>query len=212
MTNLRDLIADIGAELDGSVPSNLPFLIRSVEQELWQDLWFIAPKQEVDFTFGSGINRQNLSTQLTNPERVLFLESVIRLRDGVSLRRVSLSQFNRMEARGLSGVPEFVVFEPEMDLLGIYPVPNDTENVRLVVRVRPEPLNENSDETNNPMLGIGYEVLKWGVLYKRIFNPDKFQYWRLQFNEAFVRLQQAVMRKEWSYRGGTRYHDSEIPY
>jgi len=212
MPTLHDLIDDIGAELGGSVPSNLGFLIRSVEFELWHDLWFLAPQKSVIFTFLAGTNSQNLSTQLTNPDRVLFLEALIREEDGVPLRRMDLGQILRLSRRGLQNRPEYFYADINTDSLMVYPIPRVNTDLSLVFREKPEPLNENSNDTNNPMLGDAYEVLKWGVLYKRIFNPDKFQYWRLQFNEAYQRLHQRVMRANMTYRGGTRWHDASISY
>ena len=215
MPTYEELVQDIGAELGGKIPPNLPFLIRSVERELWQHLWFLGRQRLVSFALPAGSSGLQSFSGLTSvsPDFVLMIEGVFLQSTGETLTRVSLHRFLREAKTNRTGDPEIYTVDLSTDQIGFYPVPSSgASQLEMLVRIRDDYIQAGDNENTKLLLGVGYEVLKWAVLSKRIFDPNKAQYWRQQYAEALSALLTKLSRERWSYRGGTQYHDSPTSF
>ncbi len=214
MPSYEELVQDIGMELGGEIPPNLPFLIRSVEREIWQQFWFLGKQRTFQFTLPAGTSGlQSLSGLTTvNPSLVLMVEGVFGESEN-PLTRVSMHRFLRMVREGKQAEhPEVYTLNVETDEIGFYPTPRRDVQLELLVRLRDEYLQAGDTEQNKVLLGVGYELLKWGVLAKRFFVPDKIEVWRQRYADAVASVLAQVSRRRWSYRGGTQYHDSPTSF
>ena len=214
MPSYAQLIQDLAFELGGSVPSELPFLIHSVEDELWADLWFLAPPQSVQFTLLANHSPVMTASSLLGVSiaDLLSLESISIQDRPYSLRRVSLSQFNRLNQVSSIGVPEVFTFSKRGDYIGFYPVASKDLQLVATIRLRDTPIQDGDDETTKVMLGDAYNVLKYGVLMRRFFNPDKIGYWKEQYANSLLSLYRKFTRESYTYRGGTYNYDSPTTY
>ena len=206
MATYAQLIADLEYEAE-RLPDNIAFLIREVEQELWQQLYFCAPEQTYSVTVTAGSQTASLPTTYKD---FMQIKSVLDPY-GKSLRRTSKSQFNRLRLQ--DSVPELYIFswEPFEPQISVWKTPAQDSQLLLIVYEKESPIQDGDDETTKFFLGEGYNVLKYAVLYKRIFHPDKWEMWRARYSEAFLNLVAAKSRQRLSLAGGSpiapRYAD-----
>ena len=103
MATYSQLLSELQQEA-GSLPDNIPFLIREVESELWKELYFCAPEQIYTLTVPAGTETVSLPPTYQN---FMQIKSLIDP-SGNPLRRVSPSQYSRLKLR--DSVPELFVF------------------------------------------------------------------------------------------------------
>lgn len=206
MPTYTQLLSDLEHEAE-RLPDNIAYLIREVETELWQQLYFCAPESTYSLTVPAGSETVSLP-----PDYKDFMQ-IKSLLDphGRPLRRVSPSQFNRMKLA--DSVPPLFIFSwrPSDASLSIWSPPQADSTLLLIAHVRESPIQEGDDENTKFFLGEGYLVLKYGVLYKRIFHPEKWEMWRARFSDAFLSLLAHRSRQRLSLAGGSaivpRYSD-----
>ena len=206
MATYSQLLSELQQEA-GSLPDNIPFLIREVESELWKELYFCAPEQIYTLTVPAGTETVSLPPTYQN---FMQIKSLIDP-SGNPLRRVSPSQYSRLKLR--DSVPELFVFLwlPNSPSISVFRPPAQDSNLLLIVYEREDPIQDGDSESTKFFLGDGYTVLKYAVLYRRIFNPDKWELWKSRFTEAYVSLIAHRTRQRISLLGGSsivpRYSD-----
>jgi len=200
MRTYADLLADLSTEVGGDLPDNITQLIEEVETELWQDLYFCAPETIYTVSVPAGSSSGDLSPFPV--DRWLQIRTVIDPH-GSAMRRVSLSQFQRMSLQ--KAVPELYIWSwnPSDQIIRVYKEPASDASISLVVFERQPPLSPSDTSQTKFFLGDGYNVLKYGVLYKRIFNAEKFEMWRQRFAESYQRLVVMKARQRLSLVGGS---------
>jgi len=206
MATYLQLLSDLQAEA-GTLPDNIPFLIREVEDELWQELYFCAPEQVYTITVPAGSDTASLPPSFPSFLQIKSLLSP----EGHPLRRTSKSQFSRLKLQ--DAVPPLFIFSwsPLEPTISVWKPPAQDSDLLLIVYERQSPIRDGDTEITKFFLGEGYNVLKYAVLYRRIFNPDKWQMWKSRFSEAFLALISHKTRQRLSLSGGSaivpRYSD-----
>jgi len=182
MPTYADLISDLADENGGLLPDNITYLIREVERELWQELFIYAPEVSYTVTIPAGSNTGDLST--LNYVRWLHIRSVLGS-GGSLLRRVPYNVFEILNSQ--SSTPELYAFSwnPGSSTLYVTRAPSLSATVKATVLEREPFIQDGDSEQNRFFLGDGYNVLKYGVLYKRVTNPEKLELWKSRFLEAF---------------------------
>ena len=204
MPTYAELISSIAEEAGQFTPANLPLLIREVERQLWQEFWYVAPETSETYVLPA-------NTDLVNPLDTLWihLSSVTPESTSEPLRRVSLGQFNRLK----SNIEPLKIFcwdrKGSLFVAGTY---YKDEVLTVVVRKRDDWIEDGDDETTKFWLGEGYNVLKYGCLYKRVFAPDRWEMWRQRYYEAVDSMLRSLGLKAHSYRGGTWNYDAPTTY
>ena len=184
MPTYTELIADITQELGGELPDNIAQIIQEVEDELWQELYFCSEEHLYTVSITSGSDTASLP-----PEATLWLQvrSVISPY-GLALKRVSLSQFQRLLLS--KSVPELYVFywDIKSKELKVCGPPSYNTSLQIIVFQREDPISPDDPPRSKFFLSDAYSLLKYAVLYKRLFNPDKYEFWKSRYNECLRNL------------------------
>ncbi len=195
----RDLVSQIAEEIGGSVPPSLPSLIREVEKELWGLFYFLGDLGAELITVPALQNKVAISDELW-----LTISSVnaVYSAGNRELYRVSLPRFSRL--KNSVGVLDVYCWEKD-GKLRVAKAPSSDTDLEVVVWKAQAPLEDGDSEANKFFLGRGFNLLKYAVLYKRFFDPDRYQYWKSQYLEALDSLYREIGRRRYSYNlGGYR--------
>ena len=206
MATYSQLLSELQFEA-GQLPDNIPYLIREVEDELWRELYFCAPEQVYTVSLPQGQEVASLPPSYPNFMQIKSLLSP----EGKPLWRVSPSQYNRIKLQ--NSVPELFVFlwKPGSSQISVWSPPAQDSDLLLIAYEREAPIQDGDSESTKFFLGDGYTVLKYAVLYRKIFNPDKWELWKSRFSEAYLSLIAHKTRQRISLLGGSsivpRYSD-----
>jgi len=199
----QQLLVDIQEEAGTEVPSNLPQLIRQTEAELWREFWFYGNEGYMVLTLPA------LSTELTlaDADKVLFIAGIRDKLKDRQLKRLSMHQLQVMQFNGGKGKKELWAFAwDRKDKLYFLEAVDEDRELRLHLFSRDDWLIGEDDETSLKFfLNDGYALLKYRILYKHFFHPEKWAMWKRNFEEERYRLMVASTRKGYSYDTGTPF-------
>ena len=197
--NYRDLVSQIAEEIGGSVPPSLPSLIREVEKELWGLFYFLGDLSSETLTIPADQEEITISDELW-----LAISSVnaVYTAGNRELYRVSLPRFSRL--KNSVGILDIYCWEKD-GKMRVARAPSEDTDLEVVVWKAQSPLEDGDDGSSKFFLGRGFNLLKYAVLYKRFFDPERYQYWKSQYTEALESLYREVGRRRYSYNlGGLR--------
>lgn len=202
MFSYEELLSQIGTEAGRHVPANLPQLVRETELELWNELWFCGTRTTLQVTASAGAKSVTLPAGW---DKILTINSA--LAEKRLLRHSSFSQMQRLWSERDTGKIVAFCWEQGATLYVAY-VPDADTVIELDIYERDDFLT--GGDTDKFFLKEGFSVLKYAVLYKHVFNPEKWELWKRNFFEALNRLYAAKMTKGMSYRAGTPIWRGEI--
>ena len=184
MPSYRDLILDLSEEVghDSKVVARLPRLIREVEDELWPLLDVFGKETVVQVTVPAGQAEVAIDASL-------WLEVLRALRsDGRKLLRASVGTYEALRLENSEMDLRYFCW-PSSQAVKFWAPPTEDETVSFVVLLRDEPLQDGDTEANKWFLGRGYGLLRYGVLARCVFNPERWPAWKQEYER---RLNSAI--------------------
>lgn len=173
---LRDLINDLVIETGGrsDVASRLPLFIQNVEDALWPQLEGFAQEDTETLTVTSGATEVSVSDSLWLRVMNVFDS------DGNKLERKTLYQIDQLIAENSGSTLEYFYWNYGGALKVAY-APSEDKTLYVSVLKREQNLTFTSTSTDSFFLGKGYNLLKYGVLSMRVFDPEKWPAWKQQY-------------------------------
>ncbi len=202
MPTYHYLIQDIAEEAGDSVKKvRIPELIRGVERELWALLSFLWQESIEPIS----IPAEQYSVTVDTTDWMMIKKAYTEKGEVERVPEWKL-EFMRSASNGNGYVNYFSVDKIKVSnsTVKVHYAPYEDTILNLVVKKRESELTDEDDETTKWFLGEGYYLIKYGVLSKRVFNPDKWPAWKQEFDRIIRDIRIMANKEKKTYRSCDR--------
>jgi len=192
----RDLLNDLALEVGDrpDVVSRLPLFIKMTEDYLWPRMEGFATTEATTVTVTADSTEATITDDYWMRILGVFDE------DGEAVKRVSYHRLTKLNLEDEADDCEYFAWKQDGTLY-VATAPDDDTELTVVHLDRDAPLGMTSSSTDSFFLNEGYNLLKYGVLTMRVFDPDKWPAWKQQYDRElhamFVRSQKQAL----TYKG-----------